>query len=136
MGFPTANVSIPKNTCLDDGVYYGWSSICNPDNTPSAIYPSLISYSNNPTFDSAERVLEIHILNDFSNEFYGQVLKTFIYDLIRRPIKFASIDDLRKQIEKDKAYAESLFAHGVPDKVKSKMLAATPMQQSFCEQLH
>jgi riboflavin kinase / FMN adenylyltransferase len=46
------------------------------------------------------RVLEVYVLN-FSGDLYGQFVSFKVGPIIRKPMAFASLDDLRNQIRKD-----------------------------------
>lgn len=95
MGFPTANVSYPKNKLLpSDGVYKGmiyWRGDC---------YDALINIGKNPTFDAEKRTVEVHIPN-LSQDMYSQDLKVEFIKRIRGEIRFSSVEELIDQIKMD-----------------------------------
>ena len=93
--FPTANVEIQKNKFLPpDGVYAGITHIDRKR------YRSAVNIGKNPTFDAKERTIESYIL-DFDGEIYGKIITVEFLEKIRDDKKFESIDELKKQIEKD-----------------------------------
>jgi riboflavin kinase/FMN adenylyltransferase len=48
-----------------------------------------------------ERRIEVHIF-DFSEDIYGKQIRIEFLDFIRPDMRFDSVEDLRKQLEKDK----------------------------------
>ena len=94
LGFPTANV-IPENKVVPaDGVYATFVDL------GFAIYRGVTNVGKNPTFGGGIRSVETHIL-DFSGNLYGSKIGIFFVRRLREERKFATIDDLRKAIEKD-----------------------------------
>ena len=92
LGFPTANIEYPFEIVkIPFGVY-----AANVDGKPAVlnwgIRPS-VNGTSNP-------VLEVHIINH-NEDLYDKEIKINIIDRIRDEIKFNSLDDLIKQINKD-----------------------------------
>jgi riboflavin kinase/FMN adenylyltransferase len=55
-----------------------------------------------PTFSSQrEKRIEAHIL-DFNEDIYGKKIQIELLSFLRPDISFPNIEDLRKQLEKDK----------------------------------
>lgn len=109
LGFPTANIDI-KNTSvgrnevninLKNGVYYGKCNISNDKN----IYPMVMSIGNNPHYNNEERSFEVHIINKFENDFYGELLNVTILGYIRPMSKFESLEKLIEIINNDIKFA-------------------------------
>lgn len=93
IGFKTANIAYPEGICkLPYGVYAvranGMSAIAN--------------FGIKPTFENltAMPVLEVHILN-FDRDIYGETLQVEFLEFIRAEKKFASVDELVAQINRD-----------------------------------
>lgn len=96
MGFPTANILIDSNLPVKNGVYKAWVV------TDGAKYNSMVNIGVKPTVGSGEkRVLEAHLF-DFSGDLYGKEIEVELGEFIRDERRFDSIEELRKQIEKDK----------------------------------
>lgn len=96
LGYPTANISVGNDVGTADGVYaavveYGGQR-----------YGAMANLGIKPTFPGeGRRVLELHLL-DFSGNLYGEHLTAELLEFIRPERKFASPEELRAQIEKDK----------------------------------
>jgi len=96
MGFPTANMTIPKRKIVPEfGVYTGLvvykESICR----------CIINVGLRPTFgDLVEPLIEAHII-DFDKEIYGEIIEVSFCRKIRNETKFSSVDELKLQIQKD-----------------------------------
>lgn len=95
IGFPTANVDVDENIILPlDGVYTGYTTV------DGVRYKSLVNVGMNPTVCGKEITVESHIL-DFDGDIYGKVIEVEFCRRIRGEIKFASLEDLKKQIQLD-----------------------------------
>ena len=64
----------------------------------------------NPTVDGTTKSLEIHLFN-FNNDLYGKKIRVELVDRIRDEVKFDSLEDLRKQLQKDMQTSISLIGH-------------------------
>lgn len=93
---PTANIRCQsKQTFPKEGVYATRAVFDNK------IFPSITNIGSNPTVnDSGEITIETHII-DFSDSIYGKEIKIEFVKRIRDEIKFGSLDELKKQIQKD-----------------------------------
>ena len=101
IGFPTANLEIDKELVLPKiGVYYTNIEV------EGKIYKGITSVGNNPTVNGDTTTVETYILN-FSKDIYGKKIKLYFIEKIREQQKFASLDQLKKQLERDKMYAEN-----------------------------
>lgn len=96
MGFPTANIMIPLNMVTpSNGVYITKCHISGKT------YDSITNIGVRPTIDDDNRKnAETYIMN-FSDEVYGKNIRVEFIRKLRDEIKFASKEDLRKQIEAD-----------------------------------
>lgn len=98
LGFPTANVSVGSSSALpDDGVYAGY--VVRGDGTR---HVAAISIGRRPTFydDSAPPLVEAHLL-DFDGDLYGEQLVVEVTALLRGQVRFASVEELIAQIDRD-----------------------------------
>jgi len=114
LGFPTANVSPPPGRALPaDGVYFVMVTVTSspdgPDPSPTQRRFGVVNLGGRPTFDEAERLLETHIL-DFAGDLYGARLAVSFLAQLRGTQRFASIDELRLQIDRDVDRARKLVA--------------------------
>jgi riboflavin kinase/FMN adenylyltransferase len=106
LGYPTANIAIndakklmPRNGVyavdvqLDGQIFKGMANI--------GIRPTIENQVHNQT-------LEVHIFN-FEENIYGKSIIVFFKDRIRNEIKFASVNDLIKQLDEDKKQIMARF---------------------------
>lgn len=101
LGFPTANLAVPASVTMPDGVYQSQAEV------DGVIYNAMSNLGTNPSVGGSERRLETHIF-DFSGALYGRRLRVTLLRRIRLERRFASVDELRRQIEKDKEYIQTL----------------------------
>ncbi len=103
LGFPTVNLDVLKGQALPpDGVYATRAHV------GPKIYPSVTNVGMNPTFGANERTIEAYLL-DFRENIYTQEVKIDFVLKIRDEVKFATPDELIKQIYKDIAKARLIF---------------------------
>lgn len=97
LGFPTANI-MPDNSeklIPADGVYAVKALL--PDNMS---YLAIANIGCNPTFDSKEKTIEVHI-PDVNLFLYGQTMKIFFLEKLRDEEKFPDAASLQRQIKSD-----------------------------------
>lgn len=106
IGFPTLNVSIPKNErILGEGVYTVKVKI-DKDNS---WYEGMASIGHNETFgDDLEKTVEINLFN-FDKSVYGEKVIVKWYKFLREMVKFDSVEELIDQLNKDKRDTEVFF---------------------------
>ncbi len=98
IGFPTANIipSCPEKLIPENGVYAVRVPIGN------TVYKGMLNIGNRPTLNNGSNVsIEVHII-DFSGDIYHHPLRIEFISRIRQEIKFASMEELIEQLEKDK----------------------------------
>ena len=107
ISFPTANIKVdqPYKLIPKNGVYIVKTIIDNQTTF------GMMNIGYNPTFNRKQKSIEIHFLN-FNKNIYHKNLTIEMIMRIRNEIKFNSVEDLKKQLEKDKLstlnYIESL----------------------------
>ena len=109
LGFPTANVSVPRNVCVPaDGVYAGWF-----ERADGSEHPCAINLGRRPTFyEHAEAsLLEAHLL-DFDGDLYGEHVKVRFDHFLRSERKFDGIEAIVAQLKLDVAHARALLSAG------------------------
>ena len=106
IGFPTLNVSIPKNErILGEGVYAVKVKI-DKDNS---WYEGMASIGHNETFgDDLEKTVEINLFN-FDKSVYGEKVIVKWYKFLREMVKFDSVEELIDQLNKHKIDTEVFF---------------------------
>ncbi|GHT75750.1 riboflavin biosynthesis protein [Bacteroidia bacterium] len=101
IGFPTANLELAEKDKMlpKDGVY---SVLVE---TEDKNYCGMAYIGQRPTVlpEGGKRV-EVNIF-DFSDDIYGNDLRIELIDFIRPEIRFDNLEDLRRQLEKDKQKA-------------------------------
>ena len=97
LGFPTANLAVPEGIAAADGVYRSRAEV------GGRTYDAMSNRGSNPSVGGVERRLETHIF-DFEGVLYGRLLRVELLEKVRDERKFASIEELRAQIERDKEY--------------------------------
>ena len=102
LGFPTANLSVPADFPLPDGVYRSRVEV------GGRRYDAMSNLGCNPTVGGGERRLETHLF-DFAGELYGQSLRVELFERIRGERTFATVEELRAQIAADKAAVSALL---------------------------
>lgn len=106
MNFPTINL-VPSSEKLlpADGVYI---SLVNVN---GKIYRGITNVGNNPTFDGCIHTVETNII-DFNEEIYGTEVLVGLYQWIRTEQKFSNMDELKRQLARDK---EAAVKYTFPD---------------------
>lgn len=105
IGFPTANVAVPRLRLLPaTGVYACWITIDQKK------YPSVANIGVRPTFHLADHTqhLEVHVL-DLNQDLYGQLVKVEFVKHLRSEVKFSSVEQLVEQIKKDVEQAKEIL---------------------------
>lgn len=99
LGFPTANLSLPDSDKLipASGVYA--VRILLNDNLDRHL-TGMMNIGYRPTVNGRERRIEVNIF-DFNEDIYGQRLQVKILQHTRKEMKFAGLDALKEQLNKD-----------------------------------
>ncbi|MGC9393308.1 MAG: bifunctional riboflavin kinase/FAD synthetase [Anaerolineae bacterium] len=107
LGFPTANLRIPKNRLLpENGVYICRASLHDEH------FDAIVNVGTRPTFDDYPPTVEAHLL-DFSREIYGERIQLDFLHRLREELRFSSVETLAAQIRQDEADARAWL--DVPD---------------------
>ena len=99
LGFPTANITIPRLLIPSQGVYAVYVLYQN------IRYMGVMNIGTNPTFSGTNLSLEVHII-DFSKMIYGEMLTIQYCKKLRDERHFQHVDDLISQIKTDIAHAK------------------------------
>jgi len=106
LGFPTANLMVPKTTCMPaDGVYAGWFE--RPD---GSVHPCAINLGRRPTFyeHADTSLLEAHLV-DFADDLYGEEAKVRFAHFLRSERKFDGIEAIVAQLNLDVDHARRVL---------------------------
>src|SRR5207253_8324115 len=106
LGFPTANLRAQNRVIPRGGVYVTATLI------EGAWRRSLTNVGTRPTFGtSAEPSVETFVMN-WSGDLYGDVVRVRFLHRLRDERKFAGIEELKTQIERDVKRATDYFERG------------------------
>lgn len=112
IGFPTANLDLPKEKFLPQkGVY----RVSVKGSTVAGF--GVMNIGDRPTVAGQEPLkptVEVHLL-DWSGDLYGQTLTVELESFLRPEQKFASLDDLKAQIQIDCQVARKEWAEMMGD---------------------
>lgn len=106
IGFPTANLQIKESYKLIPalGVY---AVKCQFGNQT---VQGMLNIGTNPTVEGKAVSIEVHLF-DFQDDLYGKEITVELLKRIRDEQKFASVDELKEQLHKDKVVAQQFFAN-------------------------
>ena len=101
LDFPTANLSLDYPYAFPkDGVYFGFADVYDKK------YKAIISIGTHPTIMQLSKpIIEVHIL-DYEGNLYGKDIFVEFIKYERDIVKFNSVDELKAQLQKDKAKAK------------------------------
>lgn len=94
IGYPTINIEPNDSIIPKTGVYAARVEI------DGKMRNAVANIGTRPTVNGEGILLEAHIL-DFSRDLYGERLRVQLVSFIRPEIHFASMDELKRQIDKD-----------------------------------
>ena len=105
LDFPTANLHIEERYKLipKNGVY-----VVRSQWNGNTVY-GMMNIGFNPTVDGKVRSKEIHFF-DFNEDLYDRKIQVELIDRIRDEVKFNSVEELREQLQKDKATSLSIIS--------------------------
>lgn len=103
MGYPTANVDIPKGKALPAfGVYACWMEV------EERIYPAVVNVGRHPTLPEGSVTVEAYALDECLS-LYGKKVRLSFLSYLRAEKRFAGVDELKAQITRDAQEAREYF---------------------------
>ena len=106
MGFPTANVRLPKHKALPAfGVYDCWL-----ETVDGAYHPAVVNVGRHPTLPEGAVTVEAHVLTDEPLDLYGKHVRLSFMRFQRPEQRFDSKEELQAQITRDVEDAKAYFA--------------------------
>ena len=102
LGFPTANIALPKGTALAHGIYAVRVHVAGERLGGSAYL------GTRPTFDHGAPVLEVFLF-DFEGDLYGREIEVEFLDFIRGDQRFADAQALIAQMDIDCSRARQII---------------------------
>lgn len=103
IGVPTANLQIPPDVLLPKEGVYACAAHVNGKN-----YPAVTNIGSRPTVDGHQVRAESWIL-DFAGDLYGRTIALEFHKFLRPEQKFASLEELKAQIQQDAAQTAQLL---------------------------
>lgn len=105
IGFPTANLKLldPRKVTPSDGVYAVWVV-----DEGGGRHPGMMNIGVRPTVDGTDRRYEVHLI-DFAGDLYGRRLRTEFVERTRDERRFASLDELTRQLSKDRIRCKAVL---------------------------
>lgn len=105
LGFPTANLEVRKERIIPaDGTYAVYARLGKER------HQGVANVGVRPSFEiGSERIVEVHIL-DFEREIYGCDLVVEFVERLRDERRFADVEELKVQIERDIARTRRIGA--------------------------
>ncbi len=106
IGFPTANLEPDDNRKLipASGVYAVTVAFAGD----AGLYRGMMNIGTRPTFDGTRQTIEIHIFG-FSGDVYGMSMGVSFVKRLREERRFRDVDELVRQLNKDKEMTEEIF---------------------------
>lgn len=111
IGFPTANLQIPKEKFLPcHGVYAVQVLIFPHPQDPQPISQlGVMNIGHRPTVNGTHTSVEVHLF-DWSGDLYGQKLVVHLVKFLRPEQKFSTLEDLKTQIQLDCTVAKEVLS--------------------------
>jgi riboflavin kinase / FMN adenylyltransferase len=104
LGFPTANLELPPQTRLRQGIYAVQIGGIGP-----GLPGGVASFGRRPTFDNGAVLLETFVF-DFDGDLYGKEIEIIFHAFLRREEKFENAGALVGQMHRDAQRARAELA--------------------------
>lgn len=102
IGYPTANLRIPPEKALPQGVFAVWVDI------PQGRTMGMANVGGRPSFDSEPPALEVNLF-DVDVDLYGRDISVTFVAHLRAQRTFTGLDDLKKQLAADAKAARAIL---------------------------
>ena len=102
IGFPTANIRLPSQVRLSEGVYAVFVEI------DGVRHAGVASWGRRPTFDNGAPVFETFVF-DFSGNLYGKTITIMPVSYLRPELKFDGVAGLIEQMNRDAEEGRALL---------------------------
>ncbi len=103
IGFPTANIEVPRGFALKHGIY------AVRIHTPEGRFDGASYLGTRPSFDDGAPSIETFLF-DFTGDLYGKEIELELIKFLRPDEKFESADDLVKQMSADCDVSRAVLA--------------------------
>ena len=113
LGYPTANIQIDQSKKIIPkiGVYAVWTRV------DGDYHPAMMNIGRRPTFSGEELTMETHIFS-FDEDIYGKDVQIQFVERLRDEQPFDGIEELKKQLDKDKIATEKILKSKRPNVAK------------------
>jgi riboflavin kinase len=105
LGCPTANIPMEKYkdelSAIHNGVYYGYASVAK-----GPVYSMVMNIGWSPYYGNKEKTIEIHVLHEFPDDFYGDEIRAVAVGYVRQEANFDNVEGLKEAIREDIAFAK------------------------------
>ncbi|TPM46466.1 bifunctional riboflavin kinase/FAD synthetase [Mesorhizobium sp. B2-2-3] len=105
LGFPTANMRLPAEATLREGIY-----AVRFRRADGRLHDGVASFGRRPTVDDDGAPLLETFVFDFSGDLYGEICQVSFFGYLRSEFKFDGLDALVAQMKRDEAEARALLA--------------------------
>lgn len=111
LGFPTANIILPADTDIKEGVYAALATV------DGRVYESMANVGGrnklpgapeNPNLQQGSPILEVNIF-DFDGDLYDRTIEVELKAHIREERKFASLEELKETVDNDRHTIKEYF---------------------------
>lgn len=106
LGYPTANIAMRRRLLPLGGIF-----AVRVHGAGLSGWPGVASLGTRPTVDGVEPLLEAHLF-DFAADLYGRELEVEFVARLREELRFASVDLMVEQMNKDAAAARRILTSG------------------------
>lgn len=103
LGYPTANLRLGSRTSPVEGIF-----AVRVHGVGDAPHPGVASLGVRPTVNGKEPLLEAHLF-DFAGDLYGRRIQVEFVEKLRDEEKFADLDAMVKQIDRDAEQARAIL---------------------------
>ncbi len=108
LGFPTANLTLSDMYLFPaNGIYAVYAEL------DGIRLPAVANIGVRPTFGNNDRLVEVYIL-DFNRLIYGQAMGVHLVKRLRAEVRFATVDDLVTQMQRDVTAVRTVLSNGAP----------------------
>lgn len=108
LGYPTANMAFARDDLLAHGIYAVRFRRAN-----GALHDGVASYGRRPTFDNGAALFETFLF-DFDGDLYGETAEVSLFARLRGEAKFAGVDALVAQMDRDAVEAREVLSGVLP----------------------
>jgi riboflavin kinase/FMN adenylyltransferase len=108
IGFPTANIALPAAMLRPAHGVYAVTLRCD-----GVMHHGVANFGTRPTFAGEAARLEVHVL-DYQGDLYGKRVEVTLMAYLRGEQKFADVEALKTQIQRDCASAREALRSSAP----------------------